>query len=149
MDRREELLNREAESWQAFVSEVEGVPVDRRSVEGVVPGWSVKDLVHHCGGWARFSGDQLEARASGTFRDPFEGVPDEHWDRVSQEMIDESRRMSFEDVLRDAEDARARARSIWSTLPTVTDDAARFFSDETAEHYDEHRVEIRAFRERG
>jgi len=149
MDRREDLAKREAESWTAFLTEVEAVPSERRSVEGVVPGWSVKDLVHHCGGWAGFSADQLEAIGNGTFKDPFDGVPDEHWDRVSQEMIEESRRMSFEEVLQGAEEARARARSVWGALPAVSDDAARFFSEETFEHYEEHRAEIQAFRERG
>jgi Mycothiol maleylpyruvate isomerase N-terminal domain len=149
MDRRDDLEKREAESWKGFLTEVEAVRSDRRSAEGVVPGWSVKDVVHHCGGWARFCADQLESIGNGTFNDPFDGVPDEHWDRVSQEMIEESRRMSFEEVLRGAEGARARARSVWSTLPAVSDDAARFFSEETFEHYDEHRSEIQAFRERG
>jgi len=149
MDRRDELAKREAESWGAFRAEVEAVPSDRREVEGVVPGWSVKDLVQHCGGWARFSADQLEAIGSGTFTDPFDGVPDEHWDRVSQEMIEESRRMSFEDVLRGAEESRARVRSVWSALSNVTEEAERFFAEETSEHYDEHRAEVQTFRERG
>jgi hypothetical protein len=149
VDRRDELTTREAESWRALLAEVEAVPSERWDEGGVVPGWSVKDLVHHCGGWAGFSADQLEAMRNGTFRDPFEGIPDEHWDRVSQEMIDESRGMSFEEVLRGAEEARARARSVWSALPTVTEEAERFFLAETAEHYDEHRAEIKSFRERG
>ena len=146
---RDDLATRENESWRALLSEVEAVPAGRRDVEGVVPGWSVKDLVWHCGGWARFSADHLEALGDGPFTDPFDGVPDEHWDRVSQEMIEESRRMSFEDVLRGAEESRARARSVWSALPGVSEEAARFFAGETSEHYDEHREEIRAFRERG
>ncbi|MFL5767070.1 MAG: maleylpyruvate isomerase N-terminal domain-containing protein [Actinomycetota bacterium] len=148
MDRREELAAREAESWKALLGEIEAVPSERRNVEGVVPGWSVKDLVAHCGGWARFSADRLERTGSHPFTDPFDDAPDEHWDRVSQEMIDESRPMSFEDVLRAAEAARNRVRSVWSALPGASDEAARFFSEETAEHYDEHRAEIRAFRER-
>jgi Mycothiol maleylpyruvate isomerase N-terminal domain len=146
---RDDLAKRENESWRALLTEVEAVPVGRRDVEGVVPGWSVKDLVWHCGGWARFSADHLEALGDGPFTDPFDGVPDEHWDRVSQEMIEESRRMSFQDVLRGAEESRARARSVWSALPVVSEEAARFFAGETSEHYDEHRAEIRAFRERG
>ena len=149
MDQRDELAQHEEESWKAFLAKVQAVPPERRSVESVVPGWSVKDLVHHCGGWARFSADHLEAMGSGTFTDPFDGVPDEHWARVSQEMIDESRRMSFDDVLRGAEEARSHARGVWASLPQVSDEAARFFADETWEHYDEHGAEIRAFRERG
>jgi hypothetical protein len=134
MDLPDELAKREAESWQAFLAEVEAVPSGLRSVEGVVPGWSVKDLVHHCGGWAGFSADQLEATGNGPFRDPFDGVPDEHWDHVSQEMIEESRRLNFEEVLRGAEESRARSRSAWSALSNVSEEAARFFAEETSEH---------------
>jgi hypothetical protein len=78
-----------------------------------------------------------------------EDVPDEHWDRVSQEMIEESRRMSFEEVLRGAEESRARARSVWGAVSTVSEEAADFFAGETSEHYDEHRAEIQTFRKRG
>jgi hypothetical protein len=129
MDRRDELAMREAESWHAFRAEVQAVPSERREEEGVVPGWSVKDLVSHCGGWARFSADHLEAIGNGTFADPFDGVPDDHWDRVSQEMIEESRRMSFEEVL-----AAPRSRSprpVWGAVSNVSDEAADFFAGET------------------
>src|SRR3954471_17605844 len=98
METHEELAERETESWEALLAEVQAVPPARREAEGVVPGWSVKDLVWHCAGWARFSADHLEAAADGTFADPFDGVPDEHWDRVSQEMIDDGRRMTFDEV---------------------------------------------------
>jgi hypothetical protein len=148
MDRHEELLEREAESWRALLAEVEGVPSERRPVEGVVPGWSVSDLVHHCGGWAAFAADHLEVLGSGAFVDPFEGAADDHWDRISQEMIESSRGKNFDDVLRGAEEARLRVRSVWEALPDAGEDAARFFAEETSEHYDEHRAEIRAFRER-
>jgi hypothetical protein len=144
VDRRE-ALEREAAGWGAFLAEVDAVPPDRREVEGVVPGWSVKDLVVHCAGWARFAADHLEA-TDGTFTDPFGNEPDEHWDALSQDMIEASRAMSFEEALREAEEARVRARSVWSALGSPSDEAARFFSDETADHYGEHASEIGTFR---
>jgi hypothetical protein len=42
---RDELLEREHASWSAFEAAVGRVPPDRRAVDGVVPGWSVKDLI--------------------------------------------------------------------------------------------------------
>ena len=149
MDLREELAERERTSWDAFVAEVDAVPQERLTTEGVVPGWSVKDIVWHCAGWARFAGDHLQSMRDGTFRDPFEGVPDEHWDAVSQEMIDAARAMSVAEVRRGAEEARTRVRGMLSSLPEVDELAARWFSEETFDHYDEHAREIRAFRERG
>ena len=62
---REALLGREDEAWAAFSKAFTDVPEDRRDVEGVVPGWSVKDLVWHCGYWADYVGDVLERISAG------------------------------------------------------------------------------------
>jgi len=77
----EELLQREDQAWTAFVDAFAAVPDDRRDDEGVVPGWSTKDLVWHCGYWAGYVGEALEAigvvvsrRGAGTFI--AEGPPD-------------------------------------------------------------------------
>ncbi len=53
---RDELLQREARAWDALEAAVARVPDDRRAEEGVVPGWSTKDLVWHCGYWAGWAG---------------------------------------------------------------------------------------------
>jgi hypothetical protein len=148
MDRRGELAVKERAGWDAFLAVVGDVPDERRSDPGVVPGWSVKDLVWHCAGWARFAGDHLEAIGGGTFTDPFAGTDDAHWDRVSQEMIDASRSMSFDEVVAGAEAERLRLHGIWSSLPEIGDEAARWFSEETFVHYDEHAEEIRHFLQR-
>ncbi|MDP9329498.1 MAG: maleylpyruvate isomerase N-terminal domain-containing protein [Actinomycetota bacterium] len=142
---RDEYLGNEQASWDAFLQVVVSVPADKRTDPSVVPGWSVKDLVWHCAGWTTFAGDHLEQIRDGTFVDPFENVPDSHWDEVSQQMIDESRAMSFEDVVAGAERARERARTIWSALPTIDAEAGKLFADETFSHYDEHTDEIRRF----
>jgi hypothetical protein len=144
-ERRDELAQRELDAWGAFLGVVATVPEDRRMSEGVVPGWSVKDLVWHCAEWARFAGGHLEQMKGGTFVDPFEGVPDAHWDAVSQAMVDEARTMTWDEVLAGAEVRRARARGIWASLPAIDDEAAHWFGEETFEHYAEHAEEIRAF----
>src|SRR6266511_2228767 len=61
---REELLEREHASWSALEAAVGRVPSDRRAVDGVVPGWSVKDLLWHCAYWAGFWAGTTEARAA-------------------------------------------------------------------------------------
>jgi hypothetical protein len=142
---RDEYLGKEQASWDTFLGVVGSVPTEKRSDPGVVPGWSVKDLVWHCAGWATFAGDHLEQIRDGTFVDPFADAPDSHWDEVSQQMIDESRGMTFEDVVAGAEHARARVRAIWSALPAIDAEAGSWFADETFSHYDEHTDEIRAF----
>jgi hypothetical protein len=144
-DRRDELAEKERTTWDAFLSVVETVPAELRASEGVVPGWSVKDLVWHCGEWARFAGEHLEQMQTGTFVDPFEGVEPAHWDEVSQRMIDESRAMTWEEVLAGAEARRVRVRDIWSSLDPIDDEAAEWFGEETFVHYDEHAGEIRSF----
>ena len=53
---REELLQREEKAWAEFVAEVGRVPEHLRGNEGVVPGWSVNDLVFHPGKWAGVAG---------------------------------------------------------------------------------------------
>jgi hypothetical protein len=148
MERRDELAAKERSGWETFLGVVDTVPSERRSDPGVVPGWSVKDIVWHCAGWARFAGDHLEDIEKGTFTDPFDGTDDAHWDRVSQEMIDVSRGMSFEQVVAGSEAERLRLHGIWSALPEIGDEAAHWFSEETFVHYEEHSAEIRSFLER-
>lgn len=146
-DTPEELATKENTAWRYFLDAVGSVPADRLADEGVVPGWSVKDLVWHCAEWARFAGEHLGHMQGGTFKDPFEGVDPAHWDRLSQEMIDESRTMSFDEVLAGAEARRTAVRDVVASLPSIDDEAARWFADETFVHYHEHAAEIRRFLE--
>jgi hypothetical protein len=142
---RRELARKESDAWEAFLGVVATVPSDRRVSEGVVPGWSVRDLVWHCAEWAGFAADHLEQIKDGTFVDPFAGVDDAHWDAVSQAMVDEARTMTWEAILAGAEVRRTRVRGIWDSLPAIDDAAAHWFAEETFDHYDEHAEEIRAF----
>jgi hypothetical protein len=142
---REELAQKESDAWDAFLGVVATVPDDRRVSEGVVPGWSVKDLVWHCAEWTRFAGEHFEQMKEGTFVDPFAGVDDAHWDAVSQTMVDEARTMTWDEVLAGAEVRRMRVRGIWDSLPAIDDVAAHWLAEETFDHYDQHAEEIRAF----
>jgi hypothetical protein len=137
---RDALLGREDEAWDAFVSAFAGVPEDRRDVEGVVPGWSVKDLVWHCGYWADYVGDVLERISAGQ-PEP----PDQDWDALNRMVAEDGKGKPWDEVVVAAERGRDRAREALIAMTDVTDAAASEFTDETFDHYEEHTAEIAAF----
>jgi len=137
---REALLGREDEAWAAFSKSFADVSEDRRDVEGVVPGWSVKDLVWHCGYWADYVGDVLERISAGQ-PEP----PDQDWDALNRMVAEDGKGKSWDEVVVAAERGRDRAREALIAMTDVTDAAASEFTDETFDHYEEHTAEIVAF----
>lgn len=136
----EELLQREDQAWTAFVDAFATVPDDRRDEEGVVPGWSTKDLVWHCGYWAGYVGEVLERIARG------EPTPEDmDWDAFNDTVIEDGRGMGWDEIIVQSERNRERARAALQALSTVTAEAVEEFTGETFEHYEEHAAEIRAF----
>ena len=136
----EELLQREDEAWSAFVDAFSAVPEDRRDVEGVVPGWSVHDMVWHCGYWAGFVVDILTKIARGESTDD-----DQDWDGINDTVVQEGRAMSWDEIVVASERNQTAVREALSALPTLTDEAVAEFGGETYEHYEEHTAEVRAF----
>jgi mycothiol maleylpyruvate isomerase-like protein len=136
----EELLRREDESWTSFVDAFSAIPEDRRDVPGVVPGWSVHDMVWHCGYWAGFVVAILRKIANGESTDD-----DQDWDGINETVVQEGRTMSWDQVITASERNRTAVREALSALPTLTDEAVTEFGGETFEHYDEHTLELRAF----
>lgn len=137
---REQLLQKEADAWAAFLAAAERVPDDLRSVPEVVPGWSVIDLAFHNGKWAELAGTHLEAMAAGTFVD--EEQPEEVWQALNDEYAAESKALSWEQAVAAAEAARMKARTALESLAELDDAAAKWFTDETFDHYPEHTDEI-------
>jgi len=137
---RDVLLGREDEAWSALVGAFDGVPEDRREVEGVVPGWSVKDLVWHCGYWADYVGDVLERMSAGQ-PEP----PDQDWEALNRMVAEDGKGKSWDDVIVAAERGRDRARAALLAMTEVTDATGSEFTDETVDHYEEHTAEIVAF----
>lgn len=137
---RDELLGREDEAWSAFVDAFAAVTEDRRDAPGAVPGWSVKDLVWHCGYWADYVGDLLERMTAGQ-----PAPPDQDWDEVNRLVMEDGRGMSWDEVVIAAERGRDRAREALIAMPEMSEAAGKEFADETFEHYDEHAAEITAF----
>jgi hypothetical protein len=141
---RDALLQREDTAWSAFVDAFAAVPQDRRDVDGVVPGWSVKDLVWHCGYWADYVGDVLERMGAGE-PEP----PDQDWDELNRMVAEDGKRLPWDEVIIAAERGRDRARSALTAMTDVTEGAASEFTGETFEHYEEHAAEIQAFAQTG
>jgi len=137
---RNEMLAREETAWRTFVDAVEALPEDRRDEPGVVPGWSAKDLAWHNGYWVGYVADVLEAIAGGA-----DGLPDQDWDALNEQVILDGRAMSWEEIWSRSAENRARARAALGSLPEVTPTAIEEFSGETYEHYEEHAAEVAAF----
>ena len=140
MTTTEELLQKEDAAWSAFVDAFGSVPEDRRSDEGVVPGWSVHDLVWHCGFWAGYVADVLRKIARGE-----QTEDSQDWDAFSAVVIQDGRGMSWDEIIVRSEQNRVQCREALEALPTLTDEAVDEFTGETFEHYEEHAAEIRAF----
>ena len=103
MTTTEELLQREDAAWSAFVDAFGAVPEDRRSDEGVVPGWSMHDLVWHCGFWAGYVAEVLHKIARG---EPTEDSQD--WDAFNAIVVEDGRAMSWDEVIVRSEQNRVR-----------------------------------------
>jgi hypothetical protein len=143
MASREELLKSEEAAWAEFVAEVGRVPEHRRSDGGVVPGWSVTDLVFHNGKWAGVAAVKLEAiGASGSAG---EEDSDEVWRGANDRWAEESKSLSYEEAMKSALADREAARNALAALDEVTDEAASWFKEETFDHYLEHTEEVGRF----
>jgi len=139
---RQQLLDREASSWEALMGAVARVPQPRRTELGVVPGWSVADLVWHCGYWVDDAARRIELIAAGR---PEPEEPEAVWQRTNDEVAEQSKAMSWDEVVERSEAARERIRTVFAALSDVPPAAESEFVEETFEHYDEHAVEIRRF----
>jgi hypothetical protein len=138
---REELLKGEDEAFHELDGALAGVPLNRREVEGVVPGWSTHDLVWHCAYWAGYTCDVLEALQRGG------PEPEETEDRdaLDAEILAEGRGMSWDEASMRLQQNHERARAALSAFGELSELAVEWFEDDTLKHYEEHAAEIRAF----
>jgi hypothetical protein len=135
---REELLERENESWLAFVDAINAVPADRRGIEGVVPGWSTHDLVWHCAYWSDAAGSALE-RILGGDPDPADSQESE------AEITAAGRKLTWDEVLQRAANSRERVHAAASAFDDLPQRAVEWIEGDTFDHYDEHAEQIRSF----
>src|SRR3990170_8417057 len=73
---REEYARREEAAWAALLAQVGRLTPEQQVLEGVVPGWSTRDLVWHCARWAEETAGHLEQMRSGDWVDPVRGRRD-------------------------------------------------------------------------
>ena len=139
---RDELLDREASSWEALMAAAARVPEERRTELGVVPGGSVADLVWHCGYCADDAARRSELIAAGS---PEPDDPEAVWQKTNDEVAEESKAMSWDEIVSRSEAARRRIRSALASFAEIPAAAESEFVDETFEHYDEHTAEIERF----
>jgi hypothetical protein len=139
---RQELLDREASSWEALLAAVAKVPADRRTEPGAVPGWSVADLVWHCGYWVDDAARRIELIGAGT---PEPDEPESVWQKTNDEIAEESKAMAWDEIVSRSEAARERIRGALASLTEIREAAESEFVDETFDHYDEHAAEIERF----
>jgi hypothetical protein len=138
---RDELLRMEEAAWTAFVAEVRRVPEHVRGLEGVVPGWSVNDLVYHAGKWASVATEKLDAIRAGEHPTS----TGDTWPSMNEEWAAESKSISYEEAMSSAVRERERAREALLAMDDVHHDAASWFREETTDHYAEHAEEIARF----
>lgn len=137
---KHELLELEEKSWQGFVGETRRVPEHLRTEPGVVPLWSVNDLVFHVGRWAGVGADKLERIREG---EPAES--DDDWEAMNQAWAAQSKSMPYEQAMATALQDRQRARQALIDLAAVDHEAESWFKEETIDHYAEHADEIGRF----
>jgi len=140
-DPRTDAVAREAAGWEAFQAALARIPRQRWQEPGVVPGWTVKDLLWHVAGWLRTCAEDLEAMAAGRF---VEDDTDDTDDRNAA-LAAEARDMSVEDVWAGVLEARELVLTRWAELPEVSSLAAEELASETYEHYEEHLPHLEAF----
>lgn len=140
---RDELLRREEENWRAFEAAVAAVPAERRLEAGVVPGWSVRDLVWHCARWSDEVSTALAAMAAGTYVP--EDHPDAYYDDLNARWAEEAKGVDWDTVATEMIAARNRARAAFEAIAEPDQAAFEWFTDEAADHYAEHAAEISAF----
>jgi hypothetical protein len=137
---KQELLELEDKAWKAFVGEARRVPEHRRGELGVVPGWSVNDLVYHCGKWAGVAADKLDILRTGASTEE-----DDDWEDRNEVWAAQSKSMPYEQAMALALQDRERAREALIALHAVSYEAEGWFKEETIDHYAEHADEIARF----
>jgi hypothetical protein len=140
---RDELLRREEENWRALEAAVASVPIERRLEAGVVPDWSVRDLVWHCARWSDEAGTALAAMRAGTY--VHEEHPDAFYDDLNTRWAEEAKGVGWDTAANELIAARNRARAAFEALAEPDAHAVEWFADEAADHYAQHAAEIVAF----
>ncbi|MGZ5291285.1 MAG: maleylpyruvate isomerase N-terminal domain-containing protein [Actinomycetota bacterium] len=142
-DDREEHAAREAEGWAAFLATLDRIPRERWEEPGVLPGWSVKDMLWHVAGWLEICVETLDAMRDGRFEE--QDWSDERTNARNAELAEQARGMDDDAVWSGLLDARRRVLRRWAELPQIDERAIEDFSGETHDHYEEHLADLERF----
>jgi hypothetical protein len=142
-DARADAVAREAAAWEVFNDALGRIPRERWEEPGVLPGWTVKDLLWHVAGWLRTCAEDLEAMAAGRFVEDDDA--DDATDVRNAELAAEARDLSVEAVWSGVLEARELVLRRWAELPEVDSFAAEELASESYEHYEEHVPDLERF----
>ena len=133
-----EALKRIDESWDALLGVLDGIPADRRD-DPVSGEWSVKDLVAHIAFWDGQAEISAQREALG------DSTPAVDWRALNDREAAASKNRPYDEVWNELNETHDRMLSVLRQLPALDPKAV---GDDTFDHYDEHRAEIQAWRER-
>jgi hypothetical protein len=129
-------------SWARLMEAISGLPEAQMAEPGVVGDWSVNDILAHVAYW--------EGRAIGTIERSLSGEPEpevaaETVDSINAGVYLERADWTTEQTLAELHGTHERFMAALRQHPTIDPD---LIEGDAWEHYDEHTVDIRAWRER-
>jgi hypothetical protein len=146
MGRREDLLRREAEGWEAVARLLAGLTPNQLERPGLTrEGWSVRDLMWHAAYWFDDAAQALEGMRAGTWhgRDP---TLEPGWaDRVNDEEFERSRAMDLARAREAWLDGRGRMLEAFGALDEVTPEAEEWFDEAGPMHSADHMPDLEAW----
>jgi hypothetical protein len=142
-DARDQHERRETDGWTRFETAVLAIPRDRWEQEGVLEGWTIKQMLWHVAGWLDACAEHFDQMIAGTFEDRDDGEDDT--DERNAAFAAEAGEMDVNAVWTGLLAARELVRRRWGELSEITPRAADEFAAETYEHYEEHLPDLERF----
>jgi len=141
---KDAVLQEELEVGTRLTQAVQDAPPDLRSIDGVVPDWTIQDTLWHVAFWVNHAADILEAIRPG---EPLPEEPEEgeYYDAKNEEAFPQGRAMEWHDIVVHLDQGRERARRALAACDEANSDWAAERLMEEVEHLREHDAQIRAF----
>jgi hypothetical protein len=149
-----EYLEEERDAW-APIETLLDLPdeiLERPTAQdGPAHGWRGRDLVAHLVGWQEISlaaAKELAVNETSPTVAHFRAVMDSDVDRQNELIFEEWGALPLDEVRRRGREVAGELRGHLTVVPETrwlkNPEHIRFFSDNGAEHYEEHRVELEA-----
>jgi hypothetical protein len=147
MDRRDELLRREAEGWDALTNALRELDPDRLRADPNAEGWSISDLLWHVGAWCEEAARVLGEIEAGTWPGEEPALDAGRVDRFNEEQLRRSRGMDVARAERACREGRRRMLEAFGVVGEPTPEAEEWFVESGPAHYAEHLVDLRRWAE--